>query len=431
MPPSLPEALAFLDVHVNFETAPARRLTPTLDRMRALCTLLGEPQQAYPVVHLTGTNGKGSTARMISALLAAHGLAVGTYTSPHLERINERMVWNGEPIDDDTLAQALLDLEPFEDHLGVRLTHFEVLTAAALRWFADVAVDVAVLEVGLGGRWDATNVADGAVAVVTNVGLDHAEVIGPTRADIAAEKSGIVKPDSILVLGEPDPALVPIFAARAPSALWLRNRDFGCTRNLLAVGGRLVDLRTPSGETTDVFVPLHGPHQGDNAAAALAATEAFFGRRLDQSTVADAFATVQVPGRFEVVGRRPLVVLDGAHNPDGAAAARATLDDDFAGRTPDVLVVGFTGGRDPGEMLRALGAERSRLVVACKPASPRGADPASVAAAAASLGVDAEVVPSVSAAVGRALAAAGENDFILVTGSLYVVGEARGVLLGT
>jgi len=431
MPPSLPEALAFLDVHVNFETAPARRSMPTLDRMRALCTLLGEPQQAYPVVHLTGTNGKGSTARMISALLAAHGLSVGTYTSPHLERINERMVWNGEPIDDDTLARALLDLEPFEDHLGVRLTHFEVLTAAALWWFADVAVDVAVLEVGLGGRWDATNVADGAVAVVTNVGLDHAEVIGPTRAHIAAEKSGIVKPDSILVLGEPDPALVPIFEARGPSALWLRDRDFGCTRNLLAVGGRLVDLRTPSGETADVFVPLHGPHQGDNAAAALAATEAFFGRRLDPSTVADAFATVQVPGRFEVVGRRPLVVLDGAHNPDGAAAARATLDDDFAGRTPDVLVVGFTGGRDPGEMLRTLGAERSRLVVACKPASPRGADPASVAAAAASLGVDAEVVPSVSAAVGRALAAAGEDDFILVTGSLYVVGEARGVLVRT
>src|ERR1700686_3116271 len=287
MPPSLPEALAFLDVHVNFETAPARRLAPTLDRMRALCTLLGEPQQAYPVVHLTGTNGKGSTARMISALLAAHGLSVGTYTSPHLERINERWVWNGEPIDDDTLAKPPPDLEPFEDHLGVRLSHFEVLTAAALRWFADVAVDVAVLEVGLGGRWDATNGADGAVAVVTNVGLDHAEVIGPTRAHIAAEKSGIVKPDSILVLGEPDPALVPIFEARAPSALWLRDRDFGCTRNLLAVGGRLVDLRTPSGETDDVFVPLHGPHQGDNAAAALAATEAFFGRRLDPSTVAD------------------------------------------------------------------------------------------------------------------------------------------------
>ncbi len=300
MPPSLAAALAYLDEHVNFETAPSRRSHPTLDRMRAVCALLGDPQSAYPVVHLTGTNGKGSTARMISALLAAHGLSVGTYTSPHLERINERMVWNGEPIDDATLAEALLAFEPIEEHIGVRLTHFEVLTAAALRWFADVAVDVAVLEVGLGGRWDATNVADGAVAVVTNVGLDHAEVIGPTREDIAVEKAGIVKAGSTLVLGEPDPSLYPVFASRHADAIWARDQDYGLTRNVVALGGRLVDLFTPSGTTPDVFVPLHGPHQGDNAACALAAAEAFFGRRLDARTVTDAFAVVEVPGRFDV-----------------------------------------------------------------------------------------------------------------------------------
>ncbi|HVM65280.1 MAG TPA: Mur ligase family protein, partial [Acidimicrobiales bacterium] len=278
MPPSLAAALAYLDAHVNFETAPSRRAHPTLDRMRAVCALLGDPQAAYPVVHLTGTNGKGSSARMIAALLAAHGLSVGTYTSPHLERVNERIVWNGEPIDDATLADALLEFEPIEEHMGVRMTHFEVLTAAALKWFADVAVDVAVLEVGLGGRWDATNVADGVVAVVTNVGLDHAEVIGPTRADIATEKAGIVKPGATLVLGEPDPALFPIFEARGADAIWARGRDFGWATNVVAVGGRLLDLYTPAGETPDVFVPLHGPHQGDNAACALAAAEAFFGR---------------------------------------------------------------------------------------------------------------------------------------------------------
>ncbi len=430
MPPSLPAALAYLDGHVNFETAPSRRAHPTLERMRALCAFLGEPQSAYPVVHLTGTNGKGSSARMISSLLAAHGLSVGTYTSPHLERVNERIVWNGEQIDDDTLAGALLACEPIEEHMSARFTHFEVLTAAALRWFADVAVDVAVLEVGLGGRWDSTNVADGVVAVVTNVGLDHAEVIGPTRADIAREKAGIVKPGSTLVLGEPDPALFPIFEAQGAGATWARNREFGWTRNLVAVGGRLLDLYTPSGTTGDVFVPLHGPHQGDNAACALAATEAFFGRPLDGRTVTDAFAAVVVPGRFEIVGRRPLVVLDGAHNPEGARAARLTLDDDFAGRSPDILVVGFTGNRDPGEMLRALDAARSRLVIACKPPSPRGLDPSLVAAAAASLGARAEVVPSAAAAAARALEEAGEDEFVLVTGSLHVVGEARSVLVG-
>jgi dihydrofolate synthase/folylpolyglutamate synthase len=413
---------------VNFETAPSRRSHPTLDRIRAVCALLGDPQSAYPVVHLTGTNGKGSSARMISALLAAHGLSVGTYTSPHLERINERMVWNGEPIDDGTLAEALLAFEAIEDHMDVRLTHFEVLTAAALRWFADVAVDVAVLEVGLGGRWDATNVADGAVAVVTNVGLDHAEVIGPTRADIAAEKAGIVKHGATLVLGEPDPALYQVFEARNADTIWARDRDFGWARNVVAVGGRLVDLFTPSGLIPDVFVPLHGPHQGDNAACSLAAAEAFFGRRLDTRTVSDAFAMVEVPGRFEVVRRRPFVVLDGAHNPEGARAARATLDDDFAGRSPDILVVGFTGNRDPVAMLGALEASRSRLVIACKPPSPRGLDPEAVAAAAASLGVRAEVVPNAASAAARALEQADEDEFVLVTGSLHVVGEARAAL---
>jgi dihydrofolate synthase/folylpolyglutamate synthase len=429
MPPPLADALLYLDAHVNFETAPVRRSTPTLDRISAVCTWLGDPQAAYPVVHLTGTNGKGSTARMISAVLAAHGLSVGTYTSPHLERINERMVWDGAPVDDDTLAAALLGLEPIEEHLGLRLTHFEVLTAAALRWFADLAVDVAVLEVGLGGRWDATNVADATVAVVTNVGLDHAEVIGPTRADIAAEKAGIVKPGCTLVLGETDPHLVPVFEARHADAVWLRDRDFGCIRNRVAVGGRVVDVRTPSGILDDLLVPLRGPHQGDNAACAVTATEAFFGRVLDRDVVADALNTVKVPGRFEVVRRQPLVVLDGAHNPEGARALRATLEDDFGGRKPDVIVAGFTGERDPEEMLGAMDAGRARLVVATKPPSPRGVDPAIVAAAAEAMGVRAEVVPSVTGAVERALAVASEDEFVLVTGSLHAVGEARSVLV--
>ena len=396
--------------------------------MGALCGLLGDPQDAFAVIHLSGTNGKGSTARMVSALLGAHGLSVGTYTSPHLQHINERMAWDGVPIDDAGLAAALLELEPLEEHLGVRLTHFELLTAAAFKWFADNAVEVAVLEVGMGGRWDATNVATGSVAVITNVGLDHAEIIGPTRVEIAREKSGIVKPGATLVLGETDPALVPIFEARGAAAVWHRDVEFGCTRNRVAVGGRVLDMLLPSGSLSDVFVPLRGEHQGDNAVCAVAASEAFFGRALDPAVVESALASVQVPGRFEVVGHRPLVVLDGAHNPDGARALAHTLEEDFAGRWPEVLVVGFTVGRDPGEMLSVLSAAKARLVIACRPPSPRGLPATEVVAAASALGIEAVAAPSVGAAMRQALDAAGREEFVLVTGSLYVVGDARTML---
>jgi len=425
--PELVQALDYLESHVDFEKSSLRRRAPTLERMQRLCALLGDPQRAYPVVHITGTNGKGSTARMVSALLAAHGLSVGTYTSPHLEHLNERLVRDGVPIDDDSLAAVLGDLQSYEDHLGVTLTHFEVLTAAALRWLADVAVDVAVVEVGVGGRWDSTNVVDAQVAVVTNVGLDHAEVIGPTRKEIAEEKAGIIKAGSVVVLGETDPTLVPTFESRPSLEVWLRDRDFGCERNVVALGGRVVDLRTPGHVSEDVFMPLHGPHQGDNAACALAAVEAFFGRALDDRVVTEAFAGVLVPGRFEIVRRHPFVVLDGAHNPDGARALRATLDEDFAGREPEVLVVGFTAGRDPSEMLAILEAQRARLVLACPAPHPRSLPPAEVVAAAGRLGARAEVAPSVPAAMARAMEAVSDDESILVTGSLYVVGDARRV----
>jgi dihydrofolate synthase/folylpolyglutamate synthase len=393
--------------------------------MRALCELLGDPQGAFPVVHLTGTNGKGSTARMASALLQAHGLSVGTYTSPHLERINERIAWSGEPIPDEELAAALLGLAPLEEYLGSRLTHFELLTAAAFRWFADIAVDVAVVEVGMGGRWDATNVADGVVAVVTNVALDHAEVIGPTLAEIAAEKAGIVKPGATLVVGVTDPELRAPFLQKGADTVWERDTDFGCDLNEVAHGGRLLDLRTPSTTYADVFLDLHGAHQGDNAACAVAAAEGFFGRALDREVVQEALATVQVPGRCEVVSRHPLLILDGAHNPAGARALTRTLDGDFGVPAADVLVVGFTAGRDPAEMLVELRAGQARRVLTVRPPHPRGLDPEEVAAVARRLGIEAEAMPSISSALESARVLAGENGFILVTGSLYVVGEAR------
>lgn len=426
----LARALEWLEDHVNLEGRDAGQVaSPTLDRARRLTELMGDPQDAYPVIHLTGTNGKGSTARMTTALLMAKGLTVGTYTSPDLERVNERLAWDGEPIADADLAEvlgAVAALEPLMEH---RPWRFDILTAAAFRWFADVAVDAAVVEVGLGGAYDATNVATGRVAVVTNVSLDHAEVIGPGLTDIAREKSGIVKPGATLVLGETDEELAAIFRAARASQVLERNRDFGCRLNRPAHGGRLLDLYTPGGEYPEVFLPLHGAHQGDNAACALAAAEAFFGAPLDPTVVAEALASVRSPGRMEVVGRRPLCLLDGAHNPAGAKAAAATLAEEFGGVHGHVVVMGLLRGRDPTEMLGALDLARVTAVVACRPPSPRALAPAMVAAAARALGVPAEVVAAVPDAVHRGLALAGPDDLVLVTGSLYVVGQARTALL--
>src|SRR5438128_353379 len=265
-------AFAYLDDHVNLETdASARAAAKRLDRVGRLVELMGDPQRVYPVVHLTGTNGKGSTARMLTALLVARGLSVGTYTSPHLERFNERLAWNGESISDAALVEVIEAVASIEMLVPSPPTVFEILTAAALRWFADVAVDVAVVEVGLGGRWDATNVADAQVAVLTNVSLDHAETIGPALTDIATEKVGIVKPGATFVLAETNPSLLPIFVDTEANETWIKGTDFGCTTNLLAHEGRVVDLSTPGGTYPGVFLPVHGAYQGDNAAVALAA----------------------------------------------------------------------------------------------------------------------------------------------------------------
>jgi dihydrofolate synthase/folylpolyglutamate synthase len=444
--------------------------------MRALVGVLGDPQRDYPVIHITGTNGKGSTARMITALLAAHQMSVGTYTSPHLEHVTERISRNGDPIDPDQLTAVVSDIATLEDQglLSDRPSYFELLTAAAFAWFSQEAVDVAVVEVGLLGRYDATNVADGQVAVITNVGKDHTDGEGDWRRRVAAEKAGIVKPGSHLVLGETDPDLRAVFTgeiggqvAAVPSsgpvqgngrsadaaatasgdgdgggdpseaanptegpagAVWVRDGDFGVMTDRVALGGHVIDLRTPYGEHDEVFLPAHGAHQADNAALAVAAVEAFFGRALHADVVAEAFAGLRLPGRFEVVHRAPLLVLDGAHNPDGAAAAAATLAEEFSIAGTRRWVLGVLAGRDLDEMLDAFGVRPGDRVVATTPPTPRGVPAADLAAAVERRGVQASAVDDIDTAVAtawRAAQAAGEGDLVMVTGSLYAVGAAR------
>jgi len=427
----------WLSSHVNLESlnvpVGSRRGPPTLERITTLMQYLGSPELEFPAVHITGTNGKTTTVRVLTELLTALGLKVGAYTSPHLERVNERMSIDGEPIDDDALEEMLYAVSLVEQSVGIDASYFDVVTSAAFRWFADEAVDVAVVEVGMGGTWDATNVVNGRVAVVTNVSIDHVDYLGPTREGIAQEKAGIIKPGATLVLGETDPEIQTIFEARVTDGrVFRRDVDFGVSRNVLAIGGRLVDLRSPGAEYPDVFLPLHGAHQADNAAIALAAAECFVGGALPFDVVADALARVQSPGRLEVVGRQPLVLLDGAHNVAGAEALRAALDEEWS-VGPRTLVVGMLREKEPREMLAALGVEQLEgLLVCCRPPSPRGLEAALVAKAAVELGLPeerVEVVDRVEDAVGAALLATPPDGQIVITGSLYVVGAARSVLV--
>jgi dihydrofolate synthase/folylpolyglutamate synthase len=430
----LPEAILWLDSHIDFESnMPTRREFPTLDRMHELMRLLGDPQGAYPVIHITGTNGKGSTAAITTALLGAQGLTVGTYTSPNLSRVNERISRNGEPIEDGAFVELLESLARLEQLMEDPPTRFELLTAAALAWFADEAVDAAVIEVGLGGTWDCTNVVTADVAVLTNISFDHTEVLGPTLEDIARDKSGIFKAGSRVVIGESDPTLVNLLRHAAEdvgaASTWLRDRDFACTANRVAVGGRLIDVRTPQGAYGELLVPLHGSHQGDNASCAIAAVEAFFGAPTAENVVEEGLNSVRVPGRLEVIGRHPLVVVDGAHNVAGMIVLARSLTEEFAVDGESQAVVGMLKGRDPTAMLEALLSAGIRSVVVCTPDSPRAIEAGVVAQVASHLGMEVDVVPSPADAVAVAVGRAGPDDSVVVCGSLYIVADARRLLV--
>ena len=419
------DALAYLETRSDYART-GRVTDPSLDKMRRLMHFSAEPQTAYPVIHITGTNGKGSVTQMVTRLLMAHGLTVGTITSPHLHRPNERMSRDGRPIDDDEFAEQIGAVANLERAADIHASYFEITVAAAYRWFADTAIDVAVVEVGMLGTWDATNVANGQVAVVTNVDWDHAQFAGDSLLAIATEKAGIVKPGSSLVLGVTQPELQVPFRSAGAAAVYARDDDFSCESNELALGGRLVDLRTPTSIYTGTFVPMHGGYQGDNAAVALTAAETFFDQPLPQEVVTEGFAGVRWPGRFEVLGHQPLVIVDGAHNPHGADACANVFESDFDPAGRRILVAGFLSSQNPSAMLSALRADRADLVVCCTPPTGRAITATETAAAARALGCDnVVVVPDIAAACDRAIDGADGDDAILVTGSLYLVGEAR------
>jgi dihydrofolate synthase/folylpolyglutamate synthase len=412
------------------------RMVPDLERITALAELLGRPEQAFPSVHITGTNGKTSTTLMVSCLLTGLGLTAGGYTSPHLQDVRERIRVAGQPIGREEFVEGLAYLAPFLAEVDARhpdrVTFFEVLTALAFVYFADVPVDVGVFEVGMGGQWDATNLVDAEVAVLTRVGLDHPE-LGTTPEQVAGEKAGIVKDGTVVVSARQEPGVEAVIAGAAQrhaGRLVMAGRDFDVVRRAPALGGQLLDLQGVTGRFKDVFLPLYGAHQADNAACALAAIEGFLGFAggLDPDVIREAFASVRSPGRLELVQREEAapVVLDGAHNPAGARALAVTLLDEFMFRNR-VVVLGVLGDKD----IDAIAAEVVRFadhVVVTQPPSSRAAALDRLEKAVRDAGGSAEAAPDVTEAIRLASGVATVDDAVVVTGSLYTVGAARDAL---
>ena len=427
--------------------APEHDVEPSLDRIRAVMELLGDPQRTFPVIHLTGTNGKTSTTRMIETLCREHGLTTGRFTSPHLHSVRERIAIAGQPISAERLLAVYDEVLPYIEVIdarsaesgGPRMTFFEVFVALAYAAFADAPVDVAVVEVGMGGGWDATNIADGSVAVITPIAIDHTHFLGTTVEESAHEKSGIIKAGAIAVSSIQGEDVATILLDRSEEVgarVVFEANDFGVIAREVAVGGQQLSFTGLAGEYPDVFLPLHGAHQASNAAAALAAVEAFLGggeRRLDPDVVRDGFAKVTSPGRLEVVRRSPTVLVDAAHNPAGMTALVAALEDSFA-FTRLVGVVGIFADKEPATMLEILEPLHEHIVVT-RNSSPRSMSPRELGALATEIfGEDrVTVVQDLPDALEQAVTIAetdGLGGGVLVTGSVITAADAR-MLLGS
>lgn len=441
------EDLAAIYAHI-MDRAPEHDIDPTLDRVARVLELLGDPQKAYRTIHIAGTNGKTSTARMVERLVREHGLRTGRFTSPHLSSVTERIAVDGEPISATRFVEVWNDISAYigvvdresEEQGGPRLSFFEVLTVMAFAAFADTPIDVAVIEVGMGGTWDSTNAVDGEVAVITPIAMDHERWLGHTLPEIADNKAGIITEGATVVVGEQEPAaeVVVIEAATARHARVLRDGlDLEVANRTPAVGGQLMDLRTPAGLYTEIFVPVLGAHQAHNALLALAAVEALLGgRALGGEIVETAFADVSSPGRLEVLRSSPTVLVDAAHNPAGAEALVAALEESFA-FTHLVGVVSVMADKDVEGLLAVLEPHLASVILTSN-SSDRAADPLDLAEIANDVfGEDRVlVIEDLSDAVTRAADLAEAEDVVgvgtgtgvLVTGSVITAADARALL---
>jgi dihydrofolate synthase/folylpolyglutamate synthase len=421
---------------------PESKIEPTLDRILALTDALGSPQFSYPTIHLAGTNGKTTTARMIDQLLSQLGYRVGRYTSPHLESFTERISIKGEPISPENMIATYKDIELYLDLIDSRqpnpLSYFEVLTAMAFVAFAEYPADIAVIEAGMGGQWDATNVVASEVAVMTPIGLDHMEYLGNTLEEIAQTKAGIFKQESNVVLAAQKPEVAKVLlaqAAKVSANVFREGVEFSVKKRALAVGGQLISFQGVHSEISDIFLPLYGDHQANNAAVALAAVEVFTKVKLDDELVREAFSKVKSPGRCEIVYKDPLVIIDAGHNPHGISALAKTINSEFDFESV-IAVVGVLADKDVNGMLKEL-VEMADFIVITQNQSPRAMPSDELAAIASSYfkSEQIEVMPDLKLALRFALEKATLANqvsdgvsAVVVTGSVLTAGEARGIL---
>ncbi len=420
---------------------PETRIAPTTERIAALVDILGSPQLTYPTIHVGGTNGKTTTSRMIDSLLFAHGLRTGRFTSPHLETYRERIAINGEPIDPKDLIFAYNDIAAYLDLIDTKfsdpISFFEAVTALGFVAFAEHPVDVAVIEVGMGGEWDATNVVDADVSVLMPIGFDHMEYLGHTLHEIAATKAGIIKEGGFIVLAQQEPEAAKELirkAAEVGADVVREGIEYCVASRAVAVGGQLITITGLHDTYDDIFLPLHGKHQAANAASALVAVEAFFGDQpLDIEAVRAGFAAVTSPGRCEVVHRDPTIILDAAHNPHGAKALAETLSNEF-NFDEIIAVVGVFGDKDATGILQELEQIVDHVIVT-QSSSTRAMSSGELEKIASTVFGHDRVfeVSNLEAAIDRAVADAtrplSEDTIgIIMTGSVVTVGEARSYL---
>jgi len=423
---------------------PENQIEPSLDRILALVDALGSPHLTYPTIHIAGTNGKTSTARMIDQLLANLGYRVGRYTSPHLESFTERISLKGEPISDLEMIKTYEDIHLYLDLIDSRQPHpisyFEALTAMAFVAFAEHPVDIAVIEAGMGGQWDATNVISSQVSVMTPIGLDHMEYLGNTVEAIAQTKAGIFKPESNVVLAAQSAQVAKILlaqVAKVSAQPFRQGVEFSLKNRALAVGGQLLSIQGVHGDYDEIFLPLYGDHQGNNAAVALAAVEVFAGVKLDTELVQDAFSKVSSPGRCEIVYKDPTVIIDAAHNPHGVSAIANTLNTEFDFELV-VGVVAVLADKDVAGILKNLATTLDYLVIT-ENGSNRAMNKDELAKIASQYfkAEQVEIIGDMNSAITYAIEKVAlynqVNDgvaAVVITGSVATAGMARSIIKG-
>ena len=418
------EALQFLDRFTNREATAGRIHGLSLAAMSQLIECMGDPHKDLRAIHVTGTNGKGSVVSMTESLLSSKGLRVGSYMSPHVDNIRERFTLAGSQISEEMFSEVIFEVSRYVDSNELEPSYFELLTAAAILLFSNEGVDAAVVEVGILGRFDATNVLEGEIAVITNIGKDHTDGSEGWRRSIASEKAGIIVDGKPLLLGNAEEDVFDLFASENPEPIFQFGKDFLVEDSLPAVGGQVIGVKGIFGQYEEIFLPLYGKRQAQNAALSLATAEVFLEGIIPEEVVEDAFGQLVIPGRLEILSRGPVVLVDGAHNKDSANHLAETVNDVFP-ESRRILIVGTLEPHSPQEIFTELKAISPELVIVCRAPSPRAISPEELEEVAMGLGLDVERAESPYEATLQALRIGDEEDLIIAAGSFYNISEIR------